>query len=100
VIVDAAKREVGLYPVSRGRVLDDAAVLVPPADLDAAVARLRWSSAGEHDDWPWLASWLRRPRGRASYVVVGDPENREALAAAVRAALPPRFAAVARAVLT
>jgi hypothetical protein len=95
VVVDAGKREVGLYPVSRGRVLDEAAIAVAPADLDAAVAGLGWPSPDGPDDWPWLASWLRTPRGRASYVLASDPEDRGALAAAVRAALPARFAALA-----
>ena len=95
VIVDAGRRDVGLYPVSRGRVLDEAAVLVAPADLDGAVARLSWPSPGPSEDWPWLASWLRTPKGRASYVVAGDPPDREALAAAVRAVLPARIAALA-----
>ncbi len=94
LIVDAGRREVGLYPVSRGRVLEEAAATVPPADLEAAVARLCWPSPVGPDDWPWLASWLRSPRGRASYVVAGEPPDREALAAAVRAALPARFAAL------
>jgi len=95
VVVDAGKREVGLYPVSRGRVLEEAAVLVAPADLDGAVARLCWPAPEGPDDWPWLASWLRTPRGRASFVVAADPPDRAALAAAVHAALPPRFAALA-----
>jgi type IV secretory pathway protease TraF len=81
--------------VSRGRVLDEAAILFPPSDLDAAVARLCWPSPDAPDDWPWLVSWLRSPRARASFVVVADPPDRAALAAAVRAALPPRFAALA-----
>jgi hypothetical protein len=94
LVVDPGKREVGLYPVSRGRVLDEAAASVPPADLDAAVAGLRWPAPEGPDDWPWLASWLRSPKARASYLVAGDPPDREALAAAVRAALPARFAAL------
>jgi hypothetical protein len=95
VIVDPGKRDVGLYPVSRGRVLEGAAVVVPPSDLDGAVARLCWPAADGPDDWPWLASWLRSPRARASFLVVADPPDRAALAAAVRAALPARFAALA-----
>lgn len=95
VVVDPGKRDVGLYPVSRGRVVEEAALLVAPTDLDAAVARLCWPSADGPDDWPWLASWLRSPRGRASFVVVADPPDGASLAAAVRAALPSRFAALA-----
>jgi hypothetical protein len=95
LIVDAGRREIGLYPVARGRVLEAAAATVPPAGVDGAVARLDWPDAGGPDDWPWLAAWLRSPRGRASYVVAGDVLDREALAAAVRAALPARFAAPA-----
>jgi hypothetical protein len=95
VVVDSGKREVGLYPVSRGHVLEQAAIVVPPADLDGAVARLCWPPPEGPDDWPWLASWLRGPRSRASLVVAGDPPDRAALAAAVRDALPARFAALA-----
>jgi hypothetical protein len=92
MVVDPGKRDVGLYPVSRGRVLEEAAILVPPGDLDAAVARLCWPPSDGPDDWPWLASWLRSPRGRHSFVLAADPADRTALAAAVRAVLPPGFA--------
>jgi hypothetical protein len=95
LVVDPGRRDVGLYPVSAGRVLEEAASIVPPAEVEAAVARLRWSPPDGPADWPWLASWLRSPRGRASYVVAGEPPDLEALVAAVRAALPPRFAAPA-----
>jgi len=95
LIVDAGRCFVGLYPVSGGRVLEEAATTVAPVEVEAAVARLRWPTRDGPDDWAWLASWLRSPRGRASYVVAGEPPEREALAAAVRAALPPRFAAPA-----
>jgi hypothetical protein len=92
VVVDAGKREVGLYPVRGGRVLDGAAAIVPPADVVAAVSRLAWPAANGPDDWPWLAAWLRSPKGRASYVVVAEAADGERLVAAVRAALPARFA--------
>ena len=95
LVVDPGRRAVGLYPVSRGRVLEEAATTVAPADVDAAVAGLRWPSPEGPDDWPWLASWLRSPKARACYVVAGDPPDRGALAAAARAALPARFAAPA-----
>jgi len=95
LIVDAGRREIGLYPVARGRVLDEAAVTVLPADVDAGVARLSWPEVGGPDDWAWLAAWLRSPRGRASCVLTGDVADRQALAAAVRSALPARFAAPA-----
>jgi hypothetical protein len=96
LIVDAGRRNVGLYPVSRGRVLEDAATTTPPAGVASAVARLRWPDPQGPDDWPWLASWLCSPRGRASYVLVhGDPPDPAALAPAVVAALPARFAALA-----
>jgi hypothetical protein len=94
VVVDAGRRTIGLYPVLGGRVLDAAAVLVSPAGLDAAVALLSWPEADGPDDWPWLAVWLRTPRGRAGFVHARA--DGAALAAAVRAALPARFAAPAR----
>jgi excinuclease ABC subunit C len=95
LVVDAGRKEVGLYPVARGCVIEEAAAVVSPADVDDAVARLDWPDTGRPDDWPWLAAWLRSAKGRASYVVAGDAADRAALAAAVRAALPARFAAPA-----
>jgi hypothetical protein len=95
VVVDAGRRDVSLFPVRRGRVLEGAAVTAGPAELEAAVGRLDWPDADGSDDWPWLGAWLRSPRGRASWVSP-CPENGGALVAAVRAALPPRFAVPAR----
>jgi hypothetical protein len=85
----------GVFPVRRGRVLEEAAATAGPAELEAAVGRLDWPDADGPDDWPWLGAWLRGPRGRASWVSP-CPENGGALVAAVRAALPPRFAVPAR----
>jgi hypothetical protein len=90
VIVDAGRSDAFLYPVRRGRVLEDAAVRVPAGAVEAAVCRLEWPEPSGPDDWPWLADWLRRPRGRSSYVLEGT--GGEAFVAAVRAALPERFA--------
>jgi hypothetical protein len=95
VVVDAGRREIGLFPVAGGRVIDAAAVSSSPADVDAAVARLDWTGGEGGDDWPWLAAWLRSRRSLASYVVADEAAGPEGLAAAVRAALPPRFAAPA-----
>jgi hypothetical protein len=92
LVVDAGKRQVALWPVRAGRVLDAAAVVASPRELDAAVSRLSWPEASGPDDWPWLAAWLRTPRGRASYVVAGGAEDAGALVAAVRATLGARFA--------
>jgi hypothetical protein len=94
VVVDAGRNEIGLYPVRAGRVLEEAAVLVPPSGLDPAVAVLAWPDSEGPDDWPWLASWLRSTKGRASYVLAR--EDAAALAAAVREALPARFAGSGR----
>jgi hypothetical protein len=92
VVVDAGKKEVGLYPVRAGRVLDAASLVVARSELDDAVASLRWSEADRFDDdWPWLVDWLRTASGRASYVLVSG--DGVALANAVRAALSARSAA-------
>jgi len=93
VVVDAGRRDIGLYPVREGRVLDDAAILGPPSALDAALERLEWPEPEGPDDWRWLAAWLRGAKGRATWIVVRDGGGREALAAAVRRALPARFVA-------
>jgi hypothetical protein len=90
VVVDAGRREVGLFPVRGGHVLELAAAFAPPDELEPALAGLQWPEAEGPDDWPWLASWLRSPKGRRSYVLVAR-DDRGALAAAVRAVLPARF---------
>jgi hypothetical protein len=93
VVVDAGRTQIGLYPVRAGRVLEEAAVLTPPAELESATAALAWPDGVGGDDWPWLAAWLRSPRGRASWVPAGP--DAAALVAAVRAALHVRLAAPA-----
>jgi hypothetical protein len=90
VVVDAGRHEVGLYPVSGGRVLDASLVLSPPGELEAAVGRLDWPASEVASDWPWLASWLRSPKGRRSFVPVYG-HDRGVLVRAVRAVLPARF---------
>ena len=88
VIVDRGKHSVGLYPVRGGCVLDAAALVVPPAELEAASLRLSWPETGVAPDWPWLTAWLRSPKARASFVVVRDAWSAPELGAALRAALP------------
>jgi hypothetical protein len=93
LIVDAGRSDIGLYPVWKGRVLDQAAIRGPLSTLDAAVERLEWPVPEGPDDWRWLAAWLRGVKGRAAWVVARDGAGRQALAAAVRRALPARFVA-------
>jgi len=92
LVVDAGRREVGLFPVRGGRVLDDAAVEAAPADVDDAVGRLTWPAVPGPSDWPWLADWIGSARGRGTFILVAAPDDREALRVAVRAALPARLA--------
>jgi hypothetical protein len=89
VVVDPSGREASLFPVRGGQVLESAAVVATPDELESAIAGLSWPEGEGPDDWPWLATWMRAPRNRAAYVPFrGD---RGALARAVRAALPARF---------
>lgn len=92
VVVGVGRREVELYPVREGRVQEAAALSVPPAEIEAAVARIEWAASGGAADWPWLVAWLASPRGRGSYVPVRGLEEQNRLAAAIRAVLPRRFA--------
>jgi hypothetical protein len=92
VVLGVGRREVELYPVLGGRVLEDAVVVTPPNELVAAVARLDWAGDGGPDDWPWLAAWVGSARGRSSYVSVRAAGAGEGLAVAIRSALPARFA--------
>jgi hypothetical protein len=93
VVLGLGRREVELYPVLAGRVLEDAAVVTPPTELETAVSRLDWSGEGGPDDWPWLAAWVGSARGRSSYVSVRAAGGGEGLVAAIRSVLPARFAA-------
>lgn len=93
VVIGVGRREVELYPVRGGRVLEAAASTTPPTELETAVARLEWPAGEGPDDWPWLADWLGSARGRGSYVSVRAAGDHAGLAVALRAALPARFAA-------
>jgi hypothetical protein len=87
LVVDRGGRDVGLYPVREGRVLDDAAVRVAATALEGALAELDWSAEATGDDWPWLLAWLRSARRRRAWVEVEDPADREAILSHVRIAL-------------
>jgi hypothetical protein len=93
VVLGVGRRELELYPVLGGRVLEDAVVVTAPDELEAAVARLDWSGEGGRDDWPWLAEWMGSARGKSSYLSVRLVGDRAGLAAAIRGVLPARFAA-------
>jgi hypothetical protein len=95
VVVDRGRREIGLVPVRGGRVLDEALVSAPAAEIERAVLRLEWPEAGAGEDWPWLTAWLRSPRARSAFVVVSEDLARPALVEAVRAALEKPFARAA-----
>lgn len=92
LVVDTGRAGVGLYPVRDGRVLDAAARTTSAAQLEEAVQHLDWPAADGPDDWPWLTAWIRSARGRGSYQVVPDVSDGGAILAAVRSALPSRFA--------
>jgi hypothetical protein len=92
VVVGVGRKEVGLFPVREGRVLDSAAITAESDQIATAAARLEWPAAEGADDWPWLAAWLASPRGRGSYILVDDASDRAALAAAIHVQLPARFA--------
>ncbi len=95
LVVDRSRRDIGLVPVRGGRVLDAALVAAPPEELERAVRSVEWPEAGAGEDWPWLAAWLRSPRARSAFVVVGEDLEPEALVEAVRAALQKAFARAA-----
>jgi excinuclease ABC subunit C len=93
VVVGAGRREIELYPVCAGRVLEDAAATSTPDELDAAVSRLRWPPPSPGDDWSWLLAWIATPRGRGSYIPVRAAETSPGgLTEMIRVALPRRFA--------
>jgi hypothetical protein len=92
LVIGVGRVEVELYPVRAGRVLEAAAVVTPPIDLEAAVTRLEWPGGQGPDDWPWLVGWLASARGRGSYVSLRATRDHAGLAAAIRAVLPARFA--------
>jgi hypothetical protein len=72
VVARGAKGVVELYPVSAGRVLDEAAILAPAEATLAAIGSIRWDDqpSGRETtvDWPWLSAWLHGPAGRTSWI--------------------------------
>ncbi len=90
LVVDAGRREVGLFPVRDGRVLEAAAVSAPLQAVEDAVAALQWPQAEGPADWPWLTSWLRGARARAGWLALSPGEDARALAGRVREVLAAR----------
>jgi hypothetical protein len=74
VVVDPARRGLGVYPVRDGAVLEAAALRCAPDLLDEAVRTLAWPQAEPQpeppDDWAWLLSWLHAPKRKGRYVVL------------------------------
>jgi hypothetical protein len=95
LVIGVGRKEVEIYPVWEGRVQEENAASVTPGDLAAAIAELEWRACEGPADWPWLAAWISSSSGRGSWIPVRDPSDRAALTAAVRDALPSRFAALA-----
>jgi hypothetical protein len=95
LVIGVGRKEVEIYPVWEGRVQEENAACVTPADLAPAIAGLQWGACEGPADWPWLADWITSSSGRGSWVPVRDPSDRAALAAAVWKLLPSRFAAPA-----
>jgi excinuclease ABC subunit C len=70
-IVDPTKGGLGVYPVRDGRVLEQAALLCAPEQLEEALHALEWPAAADGDpDWPWLLSWLHAPKRKGRYLVL------------------------------
>ena len=88
VIVERTADGLELHPVRDWAVLDDAMVRTPEADLDHALAALRWDPpVGPRDDRAWLLNWLHAPRRPGVFVPLWSVEDPAALTLAVRAAL-------------
>lgn len=92
LVVERAADELQLFPIRDGAVLDDEAVTVGHAALEAALGRLRFAPVPGRDDTPWLVAWLRTPRRGGAYLVVEDRlgGSAELLAEAVLSALARR----------
>ena len=93
LVVDAGRREVGLFPVRDGRVLAAAAVTVatePPEAVLAAVAGLQWPEVDGPAEWAWLTAWLRGARARAAWLALSPADDARALAGRVREVLAGR----------
>jgi hypothetical protein len=74
IVEPCAKDVLELYPVTAGVVADDPA-RASLADLEAALAGLRWEAPGSPGrDEAWLSAWLHEPRRRGLYLVLEDDE--------------------------
>ena len=70
LVVEPVRQGLGVYPVRDGVVLESAALLCAPEQLDAAVQELDWPGSGAEPDWPWLLSWLHAPKRKGRYQVI------------------------------
>src|SRR5262249_56439377 len=87
LVVETRKRDVELYPVRAGVVLESAAVAAPLPELPAALDALAWPDAAEGEDWPWLSAWIHAKHPRGGYLPVADATDRRKLLAQVQRAL-------------
>lgn len=86
LVVDATRERIGLFPVAEGRVREASAVATQREEIDEAALGLRWDAGPPEgdSDWPWLLPWLASPKGKGSYVVVEDTDDRAAVRARLR----------------
>jgi hypothetical protein len=87
LVAERARSAVELYPVVAGGVREEDRVSAAPADLEQAIASLRWSADGPpRDDIPWLLAWLAGTRTGA-YLPMSEQDSPQELAKRVAEAL-------------
>jgi hypothetical protein len=87
--IEALAGRVHVFPIRDGRVLDSEVFCVADAELENALAALRFDASSAPDDTPWLLAWLRERRRTGVYLVIEDGVSRSgsALSNIARSAL-------------
>jgi excinuclease ABC subunit C len=83
LVVERGRDGLELFPVVRGAVREEHAVL-GLSDVDEAVSRLWFEAPEAADDTPWLVSWLHTPRRTGAFWVLGPDADAAGLAGRLR----------------
>jgi hypothetical protein len=96
LVAERARSVIELYPVVAGSVIEEDRAIAAPAELEQAVASLRWRDPdATRDDMPWLLAWLSATRTGA-YLAVADGEPPGDLARRAAGALAAQPTAMER----
>lgn len=88
LVIESVGSRLDLYPILGGAVLDGEIRNVAVDELGEALGRVVWAAPeAAVDDRPWLLPWLRAKKRSGVFLVLGEGEAPQGLAATLRGVL-------------